>query len=239
MALSAAYPSYLFFKARAIMHINRDIHRFNDVYREILELSAPAVRQKMQLYTFTKLSWFIVADSTSELMKEAFAELTDPILKGIFRKTFGREIRGTPVEDFAFQDLSGLTKHLHDFKGKAILMDFWFTGCTGCKQVAPFLKIMEDSLRVRNDIVLISVSVDRDAARWKNSVLSGDYGSSDAVNLYTGGKGEDDPFLEKYNIIAYPTLMIIDKKGNLYERNPVQPRSPETMNQLLQLLKKL
>lgn len=238
MAFSAAYPSYLFFKARAIMHINKDVRRFNDVYREILELSAAAVRQKMQLYAFTKLSWFIVVDSTSELMNEAFAEITDPVLKDIFQKTFGREIRGTPMEDFAFQDLSGLTKHLRDFKGKTILMDFWFTGCTGCKQVAPFLKIMEDSLRDRKDIILISVSIDRDSSRWKNSVLSGVYGSTDAVNLYTGGNGEEDPFLEKYNVMGYPTLMIIDKNGKLYERNPVQPRSLETMHQLMQQIKK-
>jgi thiol-disulfide isomerase/thioredoxin len=239
MTLSAAYPYYLFLKARAITHINKNAHRFNDVYREILALSAPPVRQKMQLYAFTKLSWFIGVDSSAALMKKTSAELTDPVLKRIFQKNFSRQIRGSAMEDFSFRDLSGLTKHLRDFKGKTILMDFWFTGCTGCKQVAPFLKIMEDSLRFRKDIVLISVSIDRDSSRWKNSVLSGDYGSTGAVNLYTGGKGADDPFLEKYNIMGYPTLMIIDKNGNLYERNPVQPRSPETMNRLWQLLKKL
>jgi len=44
---------------------------------------------------------------------------------------------GQPAPDFALKDGSGKTVKLQDYRGKVLLLDFWATWCTGCKQEIP------------------------------------------------------------------------------------------------------
>lgn len=116
--------------------------------------------------------------------------------------------------DFELENTKGDMVKLSDFKGKVVLIDYWFTGCGGC--VILYKKSLTkviDHFSKHPDFVKISVSADANRDTWLKSILGGNYTSSSSVNLTTSGF--QHTLLRKYNIHSYPYLMLIDKNGKM------------------------
>ncbi|HHE65494.1 MAG TPA: AhpC/TSA family protein, partial [Bacteroidetes bacterium] len=118
---------------------------------------------------------------------------------------------GHPVPEFTFPDPEGKMVSLSSFKGKWVLLDFWYDGCGWCKRLSPILKNIYYDWKDKKDFEIISISVDKEYERW-----------------IKGMKEENQPWIQvrdstktyplKYAISGYPTLILIDKEGNGVEK---------------------
>ncbi len=154
-------------------------------------------------------------------------------------EVFSNIKKGTPVYNFTLKNIDGKEIRLDDLRGKLVVMDFWFTGCAGCKTLAPHMKTIIDSLKTDSSIVFASVSIDKDIEVWKSSVKGLEYTSEGNLDLYTNGNGSDDPLIQYFKISYYPRIVIIDKKGNLVSANPARPVDKATENDFILLLKNI
>lgn len=181
------------------------------------------IREKLVTYA-------ILSASGSNDLKFCYEDAVQYIKNSEFKTALINHcqvIPGYPAYNFTLRDTSLIDHHLSDYKGKIIVLDFWFTGCGNCRELTPKLRKVEEHFKNNNDVVFISISSDKDLKQWKGGINSGFYTTSaDEINLYTAGRGNYDPFYQKSNIQGAPSLRIIDKNGNWYE-NPIDCRTDD------------
>jgi thiol-disulfide isomerase/thioredoxin len=135
-----------------------------------------------------------------------------PYLKEMLVHLKETRLAGKTAYNFSLSDIQGQKRQLVDFRGKVVLLNFWFIGCGFCREIHPFL----DSIReVYKDkpFELVSICTDKDREMWKQSIAGNQYTSIENVNLTT--EGFDNPLIKYYNITSYPTLLLIDKNGKI------------------------
>lgn len=127
---------------------------------------------------------------------------------------------GTAFFKFELPDRTGQIQKLTDYKGKVIILDFWFYGCIGCAQMSKALDSLEGRFS-KDKIEFISVNIDT-KKNWLAGI--GKYSSVNTIHLYTNEQGSEHPLIKFLNFSTYPKLVVIDKYGNIVG-TPPDPRS--------------
>lgn len=115
--------------------------------------------------------------------------------------------RGTPMLSASFQDPTGKTVQLNDFKGKPLLVNIWATWCAPCIVEMPML----DELAAR------------EKDRLKVLVVSQDLQGMEKVEPFFAKSDfeELEPYLDPENGLSFgfgtgvmPTTVLFDAEGN-------------------------
>jgi cytochrome c biogenesis protein CcmG/thiol:disulfide interchange protein DsbE len=110
--------------------------------------------------------------------------------------------------DFMLADSSGKAVRLSDFRGKAVLLNFWATWCAPCKLEIPWFVEFERNYGHRNFAVL-GVSMDEDGWKAVNPYM-------EAVKVnYPVVIGNDEVSKAFGGIESLPVTLLIDKAGRI------------------------
>ena len=122
---------------------------------------------------------------------------------------------GSPIKELPLMDLQGQSTDLEAYRGKTVLLAFWFPGCLPSKIMHERqLSKVQEEFSDREDFVLISINTDPDPELWKTYLSENPSYSFGNEHLFLGGR-DVHPFLKYYDIQAYPSLMLVDDDGRL------------------------
>jgi cytochrome c biogenesis protein CcmG/thiol:disulfide interchange protein DsbE len=112
-----------------------------------------------------------------------------------------------PAPDFVLRDAAGTVAKLKQYRGKVVLLDFWATWCTGCKQEIPWFVEFQRKFGAKR-FAVVGVSLDEDG--WK--VLKPFLAEHNVPYRMLLG---DEATARRYGIQNMPDTFLIDQKGKV------------------------
>lgn len=195
-------------------------HYFDWMYQNLKTNYNGALRDRLIT------TWFInSAKQYFSHQMNVLNEVTEFIGQESYRNMLHKHTQFETIYPFHFIDKLGRVHTPEDYKGKIMVMDFWFTGCSGCRMIPPVLSKIMEKFKHRNDVIFLSINVEPSKTSWKKSLESGLYTIPGQIHLKTRGDGRIDPFIMHYKIQGYPYTMLIGKNGKMLSMSPDDPRS--------------
>lgn len=119
--------------------------------------------------------------------------------------------RARMAPPFAVTTTDGQRVSLDDLSGKVVLLDFWATWCTPCREVLPHMR--EIAKRFQGQpLVILSVSLDSDEQTWRDFI---EKNAMSWPQYRDGGFG--GPMSKLFAVEAIPHTFTIDAEGVLQE----------------------
>jgi thiol-disulfide isomerase/thioredoxin len=121
-------------------------------------------------------------------------------------------------------DLEGRPLKLSDFRGKVVLISFWFTGCGPCMGMLPQEKQLVEDLRgkpfqmlsVCNDpkVETGKATVSENGVTWPNWFDGAPWETEDVKSETTdSGSKTAGAISKQWNVRGWPTIYVLDEKG--------------------------
>lgn len=111
---------------------------------------------------------------------------------------------GFLVPDFELPAMDGSKKAVNQFRGKAVMINFWTSWCVGCLVEMPLIKSAAD--QHNGELVVLAVNVGETLDEIKPHALQTD--ESFQVLLDSEGKVADT-----FGVFGYPATFFVDKEG--------------------------
>jgi peroxiredoxin len=119
-----------------------------------------------------------------------------------------------PAPEIALPALDGGTLKLSDYRGKVVLLNFWYTGCAPCREETPALEAAYKELSGKG-LQIIGVNVRQNERAGPDGEADirkflADHGVTYPVALDTDNKAGRD-----YQVYVLPTSVMIDGDGKV------------------------
>ncbi len=206
--------TYCSFKAGYINFKSKLREDKKSTYAIIKEMPQSLIKEKlMTSYLFSYVESLQNIDS---LIDDALSFVRFQDYRDELTSIQASHAKGTQAYNFSLPDEKGIIRTLHEFQGKVVFLDFWYTGCKACIVYhETVLKPIIHAYRDNTNIVFLTVNIDDTRERWLASVKGGEYTSPESINLYTNGEAGNHPIINRYKINSYPRPILIDKQGKI------------------------
>jgi thiol-disulfide isomerase/thioredoxin len=209
------------------MNLSCDFIALNDSSKQISK--ADFYRQ---IATGNYLPVLLNSDSTTYYqlykMNDTVDHYISTMLKGIGSDEYDHFLwEDKQLPSISFKDLNGKKYDSESMKGKIIVFDFWYIGCTACVHEMPKLNAIVNEYKNRKDILFAAVAFNKEndlKAFMKK--INFDFDIISDTTSYLN---------KKLDITSYPTQLIIDKKGRVVK---ILDDQYHTLKNLQAILKK-
>ena len=138
---------------------------------------------------------FLEAESEGPYVEDAAKLIANP-----------RRAREPYAPDFSIITAEGEHFTLEDLRGKVVVLDFWGTWCPPCVESVPSLRSLHKKFSKEPSFVMIGVSSDSDADKWKAFTTS-------EKMVWPQYLDRDREVQRLFSVRAFPTYIVIDHEG--------------------------
>jgi cytochrome c biogenesis protein CcmG/thiol:disulfide interchange protein DsbE len=118
---------------------------------------------------------------------------------------------GAPAPEFELKSLDGRTVRLSDYRGKAVLLNFWATWCSPCKIEMPWFDELQNKYRAQG-LEVIGIAMD-DAGEETVAKFVKDLGVNYTILMGKEALGE-----AYGGVLGLPTTFYIDRQGRIVDQ---------------------
>ena len=203
--------------------INKLLKEYKKFQNEMNDYSKKFIKENPDAYlTVLLLENFLMRQYlTPEEIKSYFEGLD----KDVKETKSGKKIKtaldsmsaiviGKPAPNFSAPSPEGKTISLKESLGKVTIIDFWASWCGPCRAENPNVVALYNEFHPQG-LNIIGVSLDKDAAKWKDAIAKDGLIWSHVSNL----KFWEDPIAKQYNVQSIPATFILDEKGNIVAKD--------------------
>ncbi len=116
-------------------------------------------------------------------------------------------MQGKAAPDFGMRLLGGDSARLSDYKGRAVLLDFWYVGCYWCSKAVPALKRLYQDYHTKGlEIIGVNPYDDPEAIEKYHRYWELPYAVAQV----------DRNVPKQFQVIGYPTMVLIDPAGRIF-----------------------
>lgn len=154
----------------------------------------------------------LISIVASNAMTRAFAQsgVATKDDKSASRRPVHGQVEMLPdAPDFELKSLDGKTVHLSDYRGKAVLLNFWATWCVPCKQEMPWLVAFQKQYAPKG-LVILGIAMDQ---------------SIDPIRKFAEKMEVSYPVLignqrtaDQYYVKGLPASIFIDRNGRITDQ---------------------
>ena len=121
---------------------------------------------------------------------------------------------GTVAPEFSAPNPQGKSVSLKESLGKVTIVDFWASWCNPCRLENPNVVALYNEFHAKG-LNIISVSLDKDAAKWKEAIAKDKLSWTQVSNL----KDFEDPIAVAYGVNSIPSVFVLDSKGTIVAKD--------------------
>ena len=121
---------------------------------------------------------------------------------------------GAVAPDFSANTPDGKKMSLKEAMGKVTIIDFWASWCKPCRMENPNVVAMHNELHAKG-LNIIGVSLDKDAAKWKEAIAADKLTWNHVSNL----KFWEEPIAIQYGVQSIPATFVLDASGKIVAKD--------------------
>lgn len=124
----------------------------------------------------------------------------------------------TDIPNIKLYNQTGNKKSLYDFKGRYVLVDFWFAGCKPCiEEMQYFPKLLE---KYKPNLSIVSISIDskevtQKLLETKKPPFDFLTGNNDNWTFLNDPMIKDSSYVKNLGITNYPSYLFFDTEAKL------------------------
>jgi thiol-disulfide isomerase/thioredoxin len=123
-------------------------------------------------------------------------------------------VPGTRAALFSKTDINGNAVSLENFRGKYVLLDFWGSWCVPCRKGNPHLKELYAKYKDKGFEIIGIAADDETQDAWRKAIAEDGLPWLHILD----GNGSAKPLSGEYNVVYYPTQVLIDQQGMIIGR---------------------
>lgn len=135
---------------------------------------------------------------------------------------------GSIAPDFSAPNPEGKSISLKQSLGKATIIDFWASWCNPCRAENPIVVDLYNEFHDKG-LNIIGVSLDKDAAKWKEAIAKDKLTWNQISNL----KFWDEPIAATYGVKSIPATFLLDANGKIVGKDLHGEALKAKINELL------